>query len=322
MTDYIVLDIEFNGRKFASDLPMEVIEIGAVRLDANLRTIDEFAALVKPVYFSKLNSFIKKKTGIPQEAIDAAEGFPSVNADFTAWLKKSESFLLLTWGGEDMKRIVFDTRMHKLDDSFWMAAPYFDLLKGYLRDKGLSNDVSVEAALAELGIPAQGTAHRALDDARMTAEVFRVLFPRIDFSQAKFYQDVYSNAKERRMVKNAIRSMGAQRKEPVWEAVAEQYLKGKVALDDPRKAAELQGYFELELAKWRAQPKPQKRRKPPEAGGADAAAPAPEAEGGPEPAAESGPATKSTVEGAPAAEGEPVRTAEDLPASEGGDDSR
>ena len=28
--DYIVLDIEFNGRKFASELPMEVIEIGAV----------------------------------------------------------------------------------------------------------------------------------------------------------------------------------------------------------------------------------------------------------------------------------------------------
>ncbi len=34
--DYIILDIEFNGRKFASDLPMEVIEIGAVRLDASL----------------------------------------------------------------------------------------------------------------------------------------------------------------------------------------------------------------------------------------------------------------------------------------------
>ncbi|MDQ0877164.1 inhibitor of KinA sporulation pathway (predicted exonuclease) [Paenibacillus sp. V4I3] len=61
--DYIILDIEFNGRKFASDLPMEVIEIGAVRLDSSLKAIDEFSSLVKPVYFSKLNGFIKKKNG-------------------------------------------------------------------------------------------------------------------------------------------------------------------------------------------------------------------------------------------------------------------
>ena len=58
--DYIVLDIEFNGRKFASELPMEVIEIGAVRLDASLQFVDEFSELIKPVYYAKLNSFIKK----------------------------------------------------------------------------------------------------------------------------------------------------------------------------------------------------------------------------------------------------------------------
>lgn len=59
--DYIILDIEFNGRKFASELPMEVIEIGAVRLNSALEQTDEFSALIKPIYFSKLNSFIKKK---------------------------------------------------------------------------------------------------------------------------------------------------------------------------------------------------------------------------------------------------------------------
>jgi hypothetical protein len=52
MTDYIILDIEFNGRKFASDKPMEVIEIGAVRLNSSLQQVDEFSAFVRPVYFS------------------------------------------------------------------------------------------------------------------------------------------------------------------------------------------------------------------------------------------------------------------------------
>ena len=171
--DYIVLDIEFNGRKFASDLPMEVIEIGAVRLDASLNVVDEFTDFIKPVYFAKLNSFIQKKTGIPQESIDTAAGFPKVIRAFLAWLGKSEQPMLVTGGGEDLKRIVLDTRMHKLDDAYWLAIPCFDLLKGFLRVRGLTNDVSVEAALADLGLSSEGSAHRALDDARMTSDILR-----------------------------------------------------------------------------------------------------------------------------------------------------
>ncbi|AJS58403.1 3'-5' exonuclease [Paenibacillus sp. IHBB 10380] len=247
--DYIILDIEFNGRKFASDLPMEVIEIGAVKLDSSLRQIDSFSSLIKPVYFSKLNSFIKKKTGIPQEGIDQAEGFRKVITDFQSWLNQSEEFLLVTWGGEDLKRIVYDTRMHKLDDSLWMAANYFDLLKGFVRYKNVTNDVSVEAALIDLNITATGTAHRALDDAQMTSEVFRTIFEALDFERIQQYIDVYSNAKERRMVKNAIRNMIAQKITPNWEFLLEHYLTDKISFTDPRKLAELQNYFAAEVAK-------------------------------------------------------------------------
>nr|WP_221401492.1 3'-5' exonuclease [Paenibacillus phyllosphaerae] len=243
------MDIEFNGRKFASDLPMEVIEIGAVRLDENLNQVDVFSSLIKPVYFSKLNGFIKKKTGIPQADIDVADGFPKVIAEFTQWLGRSESFLLITWGGEDLKRIIFDTRMHKIDDAYWMAVTYFDLLKGYLRHKNVTNDVSVEAALAELQIESTGSAHRALDDAIMTAKIMQAIFPHLDFDRSQQFKDAYSNAKERRMVKNAIRGMRSQRVAPTWELMVEHYLKDKVSLADPRKVAELLAYFNDELAR-------------------------------------------------------------------------
>ncbi|MCY9658675.1 exonuclease domain-containing protein [Paenibacillus chondroitinus] len=247
--DYIILDIEFNGRKFASDLPMEVIEIGAVRLNNSLQPVDEFSSLIKPVYFSKLNGFIKKKTGIPQEDIDGAAGFRSVIADFISWLNRSETFLLVTWGGEDLKRIVFDTRMHKLDDAYWMNANYFDLLKGFIRYKNVTNDVSVEAALLDLQIEAEGSAHRALDDARMTSLVFKAIFQELDFERTQQYVDVYSNAKERRLLKTAIRSITAQKIVPTWELVVEQYFKDKMALTDPRKITELQALFEAEMVK-------------------------------------------------------------------------
>jgi Inhibitor of the KinA pathway to sporulation, predicted exonuclease len=248
--DYIILDIEFNGRKFASDLPMEVIEIGAVRLNADLQQTDIFSSLIKPVYFSKLNSFIKKKTGIPQEEIDIAPKFPRVIGEFIQWLDRGEPFMLFTWGGEDLKRIVYDTRMHKLDDSLWLSIDYFDLLKGYLRYKNITNDVSVEAALADLNLVSNGNAHRALDDAIMTADVFRAIFDHLDLDTYKQkYKDLYTNAKERRMVKNAVRAMRTQKAAPTWELLVSKHLEGKIALTDPRKEAELKEYFEAEAAK-------------------------------------------------------------------------
>lgn len=243
------MDIEFNGRKFASDLPMEVIEIGAVRLDSSLQQVDEFSALIKPVHFSKLNSFIKQKTGILQEEIDQAEGYPKVIANFMSWLNQSESILLFTWGGEDLKRIVFDTRMHKLDDSFWMTVDYYDLLKGFLRYRNLKNDVSVEAALLNLDLTANGSAHRALDDARMTSDVFRKVFHKLDFELKQQFKDSYSNAKERRLVKNGALAMLNQKIIPEWDLLFEHYLTGKVDLSDLRKLTELQACFAAEVMK-------------------------------------------------------------------------
>ncbi|KAA9004750.1 exonuclease domain-containing protein [Paenibacillus spiritus] len=248
--NYIVLDIEFNGRKFASEHPMEVIEIGAVRLNDSLEIVDEFSSLIKPIYFSTLNSFIRKKTGIPQEDIDVAPRFPKVMAAFRQWLDACPGdTLFLTWGGEDMKRIIQDVRMHKLDEAYWMEALYFDLLKGLVRARGLKNDVSVESAMELLGLSPEGSAHRALDDARMTADIFRALFGELDFERSQHYVDTFTNAKERKTVKLAIKAIQAQKVQPTWELVAEHYFTGKVSMDDPRKEAELRAIFEAEMHK-------------------------------------------------------------------------
>jgi inhibitor of KinA sporulation pathway (predicted exonuclease) len=258
--DYIILDIEFNGRKFASELPMEVIEIGAVRLNKDLEPVDEFTEFVKPVYFAKLNSFIQKKTGIPQESIDTAYRFPKVIGRFLEWLGRSEQLMLVAWGGEDLKRIVLDTRMHKLDDSFWLNNDYYDLLKGFLRCKGLTNDVSVEAALTDLGLSSDGSAHRALDDARMTADIFRAVYQQLDFSYVTRYKDTFSNSKERRLIKNNIRFFRSQKVPQTWESFLEHVLKDKInGLENPKKREELQACFEAEMAK---KPIPKEKRAP------------------------------------------------------------
>ena len=247
--DYIVLDIEFNGRKFASELPMEVIEIGAVRLNSELEQLDTFTSFIKPVYFTKLNSFIQKKTGIPQEEIDRAARFPAVSKSFRQWLSASEEVMFITWGGEDIKRIVLDTRMHKLSDQYWMTTPYFDLLKGFTRYKGLTNDVSVEGALEMLELEGSGQAHRALDDAIMTAQIFRAVFSHMDFERKQFFVDTYTNAKERRALKNSVRMLRAQKLEPTWDNYVARFVKERIETEDPRKLAEMKLHFEKEAAK-------------------------------------------------------------------------
>lgn len=247
--DYIVLDIEFNGRKFASPLPMEVIEIGAVRLNEQLEQVNTFSAFIKPVYFAKLNSFIQKKTGILQEQIDTADGFVKVIKQFQEWLAQSENVLLITWGGEDMKRIILDTRMHKLNDQYWMSTPYFDLLKGYTRLKGLTNDISVEGALEQLNIPSTGQAHRALDDAIMTSNIFQNVFDQLDFSRQQYYVDKYTNAKERRGIKNAVRMLRVQKLEPTWDNYVLKFMKDKIETENPKRINEIKEVFLKEAAK-------------------------------------------------------------------------
>lgn len=242
--DYIVLDIEFNGRKFASPLPMEVIEIGAVRLNEQFEYIDSFTSFVRPVYFAKLNSFIQKKTGIPQESIDTASRFPAVIRKFMAWIQKSNDPLLITWGGEDMKRIILDTRMHKMDDTFFMQLPYFDLLKGYIHAKGMTNDISVEGALEQLNIETSEQAHRALDDAKMTAKILTAVYDQMNWDKITYYVDTFTNAKERRALKNAVRLLRANKKEATWDNYVERFIKDKLDEIDPKKLDEMKTYFE------------------------------------------------------------------------------
>ena len=60
MGHYIVLDLEWNqssgGREASIDrLPFEIIEIGAVKLDENLRIVSEFSRLVRPQVYRTLH---------------------------------------------------------------------------------------------------------------------------------------------------------------------------------------------------------------------------------------------------------------------------
>jgi hypothetical protein len=98
------------------------------------------------------------------------------------------------------------------------------------------------------------------------------VFSHLDFERTQYYKDVFSNAKERRMVKNAIRTMAIQKQPQTWDVLVEKYLKDKINLDDPRKVAELEAYFVSEAAA-----RAQKPRKTPTHADSPSATPSPAA---------------------------------------------
>jgi inhibitor of KinA sporulation pathway (predicted exonuclease) len=207
---YIVLDVEFNGRKFASELPQEIIEIGAVKVDAALQIVDQFHSVVKPIYFSKLNRFVKEKTGIAQEEIDSAEGFKPVYDKFHSWVQ-SDSMMFVTWGGEDIKVMIQDLKLHHIETEWAKTPMYIDLLKDFKVLYELKNDMNLKDAVELSGLEWEGDEHRALSDAINTANIFKHVYPRMKLEPRAYVENAL-NKKIRGWLKGKLRGLDKEKR--------------------------------------------------------------------------------------------------------------
>lgn len=150
----------------------EIIEIGALRLSRAGRFLDDFNSLIRPVLHPHLSPYCKRLTGIEQDAINAAPSFPQVLDRFVDWLYESDEYLLLSWGSRDRTFLENDCILHRQDID-WMANRHYDLKHLYKKLYNLPGKLSLNSALRKEGLLFEGTAHRAMNDARNTAKLFR-----------------------------------------------------------------------------------------------------------------------------------------------------
>lgn len=178
--DYIIYDLELNSKPFKSNLPNEIIEIGAVKLDSNLNEIDTFQAFIKPKYFKKLFPVVKRKTNITQEAINDAGNFKEVISNFRSWI--GDNFILISWGHDDIHHLLTSCKGNKITTS-WLKKN-IDLQKqvSSIYQVPPGQRYSLENALNVLGIEVDEDLHRALADARYTAQIFQKTFDKLDLS--------------------------------------------------------------------------------------------------------------------------------------------
>lgn len=98
----IVLDLEFipYRRKQEPYCVHEIIEIGAVALDADNEIYDEFQMYVKPQY-GTVPPFVTAITGITNEMLVGQVSFSEAMQAFEAWLPQEDSYRFYTWSGSD-----------------------------------------------------------------------------------------------------------------------------------------------------------------------------------------------------------------------------
>ena len=89
--NYIVFDLEWNqsaeGKECSVEhMPFEIIEIGAVKLNRQMKQISEFHRLVRPKAYKEMHFKISEVTHMDMEELSRkGQPFPVVMEDFRNW---------------------------------------------------------------------------------------------------------------------------------------------------------------------------------------------------------------------------------------------
>ena len=78
--NYIVLDLEWNqgtAKKYPEkpELPFEIVEIGAIKLNEACEPIDTFHAIIKPTVYLEMNSHIEQITHVSIDRLRIRQKF-------------------------------------------------------------------------------------------------------------------------------------------------------------------------------------------------------------------------------------------------------
>lgn len=181
---HIAIDLEMNAldRKFKEEKAIcgrEIIQIGAVLLDDQYQEIGYFNTLVKPQYNERIESKFEKLTGIKTEMVQNAPVFKDAIEQFFSWCHSmNEEIHIYQWSESDYEQITKELELKRICLSSVNAGllrEFQDFQKEYGEKLGLSRAVSLKDAVMYAGVEFFGKEHDALDDAKNTATLLRIV---------------------------------------------------------------------------------------------------------------------------------------------------
>lgn len=173
-THLVVLDLEWNQNAYAPNLamPHEIIEIGAVRLRRDLSVESTLSLVVRPKAYHKLDRHIRDVTGITNEELKQGQSFEAAFARLASFA--GDGACLCTWGRDDYPVLLRNIKFFKMNLPF---APPLDAqtVFAHLVVGNAGRQVGLHTAAEMLGLSPQLPAHRAVNDALVTAALLPAL---------------------------------------------------------------------------------------------------------------------------------------------------
>ncbi|MGL5617268.1 MAG: exonuclease domain-containing protein [Sarcina sp.] len=181
---YVIFDLEFNQSSLTKEerkstnnkLLFEIIQIGAVKIDKELKVISTFNSLIKPTVHKELHPYVEKLTNININDLNNSDEFSIVFKDFLEFIS-DDTVAFGTWGTSDIKELIKNINYHNLNikkvpleyiDIQRETSLYFNYNKG--------KKIGLQTAVENLNILMVGDYHNAFFDALFTYEVFKKIF--------------------------------------------------------------------------------------------------------------------------------------------------
>lgn len=206
---YIVFDVERNFRPYKSEDPLEVVDIGAIKVEAStMRIIERFSSLVKPI--APLTRHTTKLTGITKKDLKGVEKFPKVMERFLQFA--GGDYMFITWGKEDYRFLAQDCKLHNIECPNIENERKFDLQKFVFQayEQLFIHTPSLKFAVEQFALEWEGKQHRAFSDAKNTVNIF------LKVSKEKDIYKRYKRNEELVLAKNGVLTEKAKKKMKRW----------------------------------------------------------------------------------------------------------
>lgn len=198
--NFIVFDLEWNqspeGKKYSNQqLPFEIIEIGAVKLNEQKEVIDTFHRLIKPQVYNWIHNSIRDVIHVNYKDLENGTPFPQAAREFIEWC--GDDWYFFTWGNQDVTELQRNMKYYDLLYVLPGPVTYYDVQKLFsIRFEDRSSRRSLEYAIDFLKIEKGKDFHRAFADAFYTAEVLRKIPDHCILPNSSL--DVYQNPKNKK----------------------------------------------------------------------------------------------------------------------------
>ena len=177
--NYVIMDLEWNqsstGQEAVSkELPFEIIEIGAIKLNSVRKMVDEFSELVKPQVYHEMHRVTRRLIHLQMEQLEQGHSFVEVMDQFREWC--GHDYIFCTWGPLDLTELQRNIRYYHLEPLSSGPIKFLDVQKLFsIAYEDRKSRRSLEYAIDFLNIDKDIPFHRAFSDAYYTAKVLTLM---------------------------------------------------------------------------------------------------------------------------------------------------